>query len=98
MLGQECEDKQEVCPWKSKPIPPVDFLKGVKWEDEIWYYCPKCLTGLWVTTHDVSTHTKILESAELEKMKVHNFHLVDGCTHTKVKMFELFTCNVHINE
>jgi len=76
---KSCSNFEEVCPWKSKPIPPVDLLKGVKWEDETWYYCPKCLTGLWVTTHDVSTHTRILESAELEKMKVDNFDFYKRC-------------------
>jgi len=100
---KSCSNFEEVCPWKSKPIPPVDLLKGVKWEDETWYYCPKCLTGLWVTTHDVSTHTMILESVELEKWKLIILifirgvcGLVDGCTHTKVKMFEIIACNMTV--
>jgi len=79
LLGQESEDKQEVCPWKSQPIPPVDVLKGLEWEGETWYYCPKCLTGIWVTTHDASTHTKVLELAELEKMKIDNFDFYKRC-------------------
>jgi len=66
-------DFEEVCPWKSKPFPCVDLLKGLKCGGEIWYFCPKCLTGIWVTTHDINTHTKALELAELEKMKICNF-------------------------
>jgi len=75
----EAEDKKEVCPWKSKPIPPVDLLNGLEWEGETWYYCPKCLTGMWVTTHDVSTHTEAAELAELEKMKMRNYDFYKRC-------------------
>jgi len=70
---------EEVCPWKSKPFPPVDLLKGLKWEGETWYFCPKCLTGIWVTTHDVNSHTEALELVELEKMKICNFDFYKRC-------------------
>jgi len=77
--NKSSSDFEKVCPWKSKPMPPVDLLKGVKWEGETWYFCPKCVTGIWVTTHDVSTHTKALESAELDKMKIRNFDFYKRC-------------------
>jgi len=79
ILVDETQDKQKVCPWKSKPIPPIDLLNGLEWEGEIWYYCPKCLTGIWVMIYDVSTHTKAFELAELEKMKIHNFDFYKKC-------------------
>ena len=79
ILVDETQDKQKVCPWKSQPIPPIDLLNGLEWEGGIWYYCPKCLTGIWVTTHGVSTHTKAFELAELEKMKIQNFDFYKKC-------------------
>jgi len=93
--GKCSSDFEEVCPWKAKCTPLIDLMKGVKWEGEMWYFCPKCVTGIWVTTHDVSTHTKVLESAELEKMKICNLDFytrcmwISGWLYTyKVKMFE----------